>query len=1222
MYSLRFRGIFLSIAIVLSLNFGLTISAPAQRYLGSIQGEVTDVTSAKIPGAVVTAVENSTHFTATVKTNGSGSYTFAALDPGTYTVTSTAPGFKTVTTNNVTLTAGQLQQVDFNLSVGEATETVEVIGSNSLLDTGSANIATTLSAQEVTDIPNEGRSPYVMATLAVGVLNGGSGGYFQGKSSGFTNPFSGVAVQINSNGNAGHNRLTLNGIPNDPPERFSGATYAGFTPSPEAVQEVKVGTSAFDAQVGHGNGTVTNVVVRNGTNKLHGSAYVVFQDTYLNANLYERVPNQNLCYAATAGCTNTIAPTRRNNDQLNQSGFVVNGPVFIPKVYNGHDKTFFMIAYERYASHQSTQYTGLMPDTRIRSGDFGELCNDNFDATGKCIAGSGRQLYDPNYAVASSTTPRTVFFPFNKITKNSLGVARALNPAGAALLSYMPCQNVYSGGCGAPYLVNGSVPNFNYIGVPNSFPNTYPSIIGRLDQALGQKNKFSIILFHAALTQSSPLQGFPKGVGPSGNNEGGYVVSRRTMGGSLDDVHQFSSNMVLDSRFGITWHPFSLENHFSRNFDLSSIGISSAGLPYQTFPGITNDSDGPTLTSGAGGSQNASQVSTGMTGSLEEILARTFGRHSVRFGFEGNLLNYNAQTSESGFTGMVFDRTFTQLTPGAGDATSGNSLASLLLGDQTSTQYSINPSFALHQLYIAPFVQDDWRVSERLTLNLGFRWDYESPYTERYNKFVDGFCTTCANPLVPGTTGGLLYATANNRHPYQNDFNNFQPRIGAAYQLFPGTVVRAGYGIIYFNTLETPVGTGFSSTTGGTGTGLSGSNVSNTTYLPITTLDNPFPTGVVPATGNTLGLGTGVGTAITFIDPNHRQPKTQQFSASLQQQFIGNLQLQIAYVNNRPSQLEVNQDINMMPQQYYSTSTDPATNLAHQTLLNTSVTNPMAGKVPNNTNLNKPTIPQNLLYKPYPEFTNVNDNFQSIGYQRLDALQIQVSKPMKHHFSFQGSFTWDKLISHTSFANNFGAGSTLTGFVDPGASLFGNVFGTVELPSFLSKPYYERLLLGGWKLNTVMRAQNGPLINAPGSVDQIGDPMAGAPRNFQRMFNTCYETQTGATVTTSTTANGCDGTSSSSTPAYRQRYSFTLQSNPVFINERQRIFPLVDVSMFKQFIVREGVNFEIRGEFFNVANRPNFGGPGTGLNSTTYGVVTLTQANDPRIGQLTARINF
>jgi hypothetical protein len=124
------------------------------------------------------------------------------------------------------------------------------------------------------------------------------------------------------------------------------------------------------------------------------------------------------------------------------------------------------------------------------------------------------------------------------------------------------------------------------------------------------------------------------------------------------------------------------------------------------------------------------------------------------------------------------------------------------------------------------------------------------------------------------------------------------------------------------------------------------------------------------------------------------------------------------------------------------------------------------------------------------------------------------------------------------------------------------------------------------------------------------------------MFNTCYETQTGATVTTSTTANGCDGTSSSSTPAYRQRYSFTLQSNPVFINERQRIFPLVDVSMFKQFIVREGVNFEIRGEFFNVANRPNFGGPGTGLNSTTYGVVTLTQANDPRIGQLTARINF
>ncbi len=245
-------------------------SAPsyAQQYLGAVSGEVQDATHAKIAGAVITVEENSTHFKTTVRSNGAGAYTVPGLNPGTYTVTAASQGFKTASQSNVTLTVGQLQQVNFNLSLGEATETVEVTGSNSLLDTGSAQIATTLDQQEVVDLPNEGRDPYVQATLAVGVTNNGSGGYFQGHSSQFTNPFSGVAVQIASDGIAGHNRLTLDGIPNDPPERLSGATYAGFTPSPEAVQETKVSTSIFDAQIGHGDGTVTNVAVRSGANQL------------------------------------------------------------------------------------------------------------------------------------------------------------------------------------------------------------------------------------------------------------------------------------------------------------------------------------------------------------------------------------------------------------------------------------------------------------------------------------------------------------------------------------------------------------------------------------------------------------------------------------------------------------------------------------------------------------------------------------------------------------------------------------------------------------------------------------------------------------------------------------------------------------------------------------------------------------------------------------------
>jgi hypothetical protein len=278
----RFFRPFATCAVFLTLALGAAMDAGVQRYLGSIQGEVTDPTGAKVPGATVVAQEIATHFKTQGTSNEAGLYNFPSLNPGTYSITVTSSGFRAETITSVVLTAGQLQNVDVKLTVGAATETVEVVADNSLIDTGSANIATTLSTQEVTDLPNLGRNPFVQANLGAGVIDVGA--YFTGKASGFTNPFSGVAVQITTDGSSGHNRLTIDGIPDDPAERFSGASYTGFVPSPEAVQEVKVQTSIFDAQVGHGNGTTTNTVVRNGTNKIHGAAYYAFQNTYLNAN--------------------------------------------------------------------------------------------------------------------------------------------------------------------------------------------------------------------------------------------------------------------------------------------------------------------------------------------------------------------------------------------------------------------------------------------------------------------------------------------------------------------------------------------------------------------------------------------------------------------------------------------------------------------------------------------------------------------------------------------------------------------------------------------------------------------------------------------------------------------------------------------------------------------------------------------------------------------------
>jgi hypothetical protein len=689
--------------------------------------------------------------------------------------------------------------------------------------------------------------------------------------------------------------------------------------------------------------------------------------------------------------------------------------------------------------------------------------------------------------------------------------------------------------------------------------------------------------------------------------------------------------MVLDSRFGLVFHPFGLVYPGSQNFNLSSIGMAGTGLPYSSFPGVSNSDGYASLANGSGG-----QISENTTGSLEEILTKTIKTHTIRFGFEGNLIRYNVQNPQSGFGNFNFDRRFTQKNWQTGDVNSGDPIAALLLGTFSSTSYRISPAYALQQIYAAPFIQDDWRASRKLTINIGFRWDYESPFTERYNKQVSNFCTSCVNPLQSSVTGlplygGLQFTSGSNRYPYASDLNNFQPRIGVAYQLSRNTVIRGGFGVIYFNTLERPYAPGFDQTT---------SYNNYVTNTPVNSLSNPFPAGVVLPTGSSLGLSTLLGQSIDFIDPNHVQPKSTQYTLNVQQQLPGNVALQVAYIGARPTHLEVDHNINLLPAQYYNLGG------AEVNYLNAKVNNPMAGQIPQSTTLNAPTIAQNLLLLPYPEFGSVTEHFSPIGSAPYNALQIQVSKPMKHHFTVQGNLTWDKIMLHNGFIDNYAAAlGRLQSTQDGTPNLFGNIFGTYEFPKFAAAPSYERLLIGGWSLHSVARFTNGNMINAPGNVDIIGDYRQ-PNSSLLREFNTCYQSNSvsGTGVVTYTNVNtkldntntyntvtACDA--QSSTPAFRQRIGYTSQSNSNVLNLRIPLHPLVDASLFKQFIVREGVSFEIRGEFYNIMNTPEWGGPSTSLGAANAGSAAgagslatplgiKNQANDARIGQLTARINF
>ena len=1183
------------LAILLTAVCGVRRGYSQAVYLGGISGVVTDSSGARVPNAAVTATDTTTKFVSKVVTSATGEYRIPFINADTYAVAVSANGFGPQTKTGVVVTAGGTTDVSFTLSVGSATASMTVIADSMQLDTDSGQIATTISTQQVVDTPLIGRNPFIFTTLGAGVF---SPQYMQGKSSSQANQFSGTAVQLYINGITGHVRLTLDGIPDDPAERFSGSGYLGFVPSMEAVQEVKVQNTLFDAQVGHGS-AVENTVLRAGTNQYHGAAYFTFQNTYMDANTSERVPNQN-------GALNPASPTPRTNDQTSQPGFVIDGPVNIPHLYKGHDRTYFMVAYERVQAKlpisSVATVNGIVPTAAQRKGDFSGLCS-SFNSNGICNPGAGQQLYDPTQPTAANGDR----VPF---VNNQIPSSYFAGQVGAALMGLYPQPNT------TPTVTSPA----NYI--PSSgftYDEKYFSIVGRVDQSFSNTNKFNASFFKAILNQLVPNDNFPTPIGASGMD---YTVYRNNVGGHLQDVWMISPTLAVDAHLGLIYHPFGLV-YKGLTYDLGSIGINSNGLAYQSFPGIAlSDPLGTStnpflgLAAGAGG-----QVSTFALISPGVVVSKERGKHNLRFGFDSNFDRYNVQNPQSGMGTFTFNRQFTQKNSSLtcptgetctvnGDANSGYALAAMLIGTPSSGGYSTNVAYALQGIYYGFFAQDDIRATQKLTVNVGLRWDYEAPLTERYNRLVSSFCTTCVNPMQAGVTGlpllgGLEFATYGNRTSFPKNYSNWQPRIGGAYQLMKNLVVRGGFAIVYLNTLENPISTGYSASTGYVAT-------TDNVHLA-NTLSNPFPSGVVLPTGSSLGLATGLGQSVSFNDPNHVQPRDTEWSVGAEYQLPGNTILSVAYVGGKESRMEVSKNINGLPIQYYNNPSEAA-------YLNTKVPNPMYGSklLPASSSINTPTILQSTLLLPYPEFTGVTDAYASVGSALYNSLQISASKRMSHGLSLQGNVSWDKLMNQFSYLNSGqDTFNQLFRSQDSSPTWIENLIATYEIPTMLHS-LVGRTIVSNWKLNTVLRETNGTLVASPGGVTQLRDPRIPHP-SLKKYFNTCYENSAGVLVVGT---GACD--SSASTPAFRQMPSgYWLNTiGPNMEDVRNHLHPILDVSLFKAFKIHESYTFEIRGEAYNIANTPNWGNPNTSVGGTAFGSIVSTQANDPRILQLTARINF
>ena len=1172
------------LTLCLSLFLFHAASLSAQEYLATISGTVTDTSGASVAGASVKVTNTDTNFVSSGTTNESGAYSVPFLVPGTYTVEVTVKGFKPAVQTGAVLHASDKARVDFQLQVGAASETVTVQASGQLLTPGTAAIGQTLEAAQVVALPNIGRNPFIEGDLSAGAY---SNAYMDRAASQYTQPFSGVASQMVINGISDLHRLTLDGIPDDAPERNSAVIYTDFVPSPEAVEEVTTQTALYDAQYGHSDGAVINTVIKTGTNEFHGAAYYIFQNTDFDANYFQ---------------SNAVGGKVGVN-HWNQPGGVFDGPVWIPHVYNGHNKTFFTVAYERVQNNQVDPETTTIPTQAEIAGNFSGV-NDIFDPTSSST-GLGRTQFDGL---------------LNGVATLNVIPAANINPVAQKIL-----QMYY------PSTTTGGTNNFTS---PTLSTNDhYYSFLARVDEQISDREKFNVLFFRSYRDQQLPNP-FPGLIAPTGGSPGfGYYDIRNDLGAQIDWVSVISPTLVLDARAGFLKHPFSLQ-YPGDTYNLSSLGFTGpmvgSTAPASAFPGITFDANFASLENGGGGQQSDATES-----SEAVILSKSLATQTIKMGFEFDSLNYNVISAESNLGTFTFNEQYTEQNynaPGTLGSVKdsdglyqGNPIASFLLGYPTSATAASNAAFpSYQQLYYGLYLQDDWRVTHKVTLNLGLRWDYEQPITARGNNINDGFCFNCANPISPSfasttlfpngfpVSGGLTFASATNRYPFKSDFGDWQPRFGLAFQVTPRMVLRGGVGIMYIPTIDDgQLLSGFSSSTTFDASNNGGETPAGTPN-GAGSFTNPYPSGFILPTGSSAGLETFLGQSVSFEDPQRTVPRLYEGSFSLQYQVAKNTAFEVGYVGNMARRLEVSKDINALPSQYFALGS---------AALTASVPNPMAGKVPGS--LGSTNIPYQDLLFPYPEFGTVTEYDVPVGSSSYNSLQTTITQRVSHGLSINANFTFAKIMDKNWYQNAQNTFDQLTRYQDQQPNHIFNLVLTYAIPVPESMNGWEREVLGGWQFNGVMRWQNGLEIPTPGGTTGVvtgtlgwiplANPAIANPQ-LSSYFNPCYETAAGGLV-------NCTG---SEVPAFQQQSTFTLNSDVPYMDIREPETPLFDASIFKKFQIKERYNAEFRAEFFNVFNTPHFAytsGTYTPGNSQ-YGTIPLTQANDPRIGQLTFRFNF
>ena len=1154
--------------MVISMMCALT--GVAQETRATLSGTITDPTGSSVAGANVRLLNVGTGLEFRTESSQIGQYRFLFLNPGAYKLTAENQGFRTFTRDGIVLATGQAATFDIALQLGSQAETITVVGEAPLIEAEKADRGMVVNRVNLAELPIMTRVPILLVVLAPGVTNNST----RYDWTPFSN--SGLSSWSVNGSRSNSTAFLMDGAPNE--AVYEAQPSVAYVPPSDAVQEFRVVANAYDAQYGRNGGGIISIVTKGGTNEFHGTAYEYLKRPALNATSF----------------SNNAKGLPADNTPLDQYGFTVGGPAIIPKVYNGRNRTFFFGAWEHYYQNQMFPQndTSSVPTVAQRNGDFSQT----FTSDGKLI-----QIYDPLTGRMENNQWVRSPFPGNIIQRSRF------DPVGAKIISLYPEPNQST---------PGSVDWQNNFFLKNNVTwYDFYNVAARMDHNFSDAWR----VYGRYVWNDQLMHQVSNGLeGPAADLREGHKINK---GFLLDALTVLSPTSTFNLRTSVTrW----VQDYKPTNW--GTYNGTTIGWPQSLVSQFGEPNLMPNLSveqyKSMGSSANNVWLAPTTTIAVAPTLTSVKGRHSLKMGLDYRWIRAGKYQPVGGGGIVSFTRAFTRSNYLTQDALSGSAVASTLLGYAASgsVSYIAAPYYRWH--YLAPWIQDDIKLSRKLSVNIGLRWDLQAPVTERYNRMNRGFFAGQVNPIssrinqaaFPGykVYGGIGFAGVNglSRSPYETEWNNVQPRLGAAYQLTPNTVLRGGWGVSYITDVSTGTLYGFNQSTPYVATTDAG-------RTPASSVSNPFPRGILPVPGASAGMETLLGQGPSFADVRGRLSYVHSFSFDIQRVLPGKISLDVSYVGSRTMNSAATKAFNAISEQ--SRALGDPTQGGNPNYLNASVPNPFAGLLPG-TSLDSATVTRQQLLRPYPQFTAFSMQNYPVGKIWYNALQVTLEKRYSHGLTLTATYAFAKNLQALDYMNDQDElpARSLTGFDRPNRLTIAPVY---EFPFGPGRAVLGRSrgvvakLVSGWQfvLNTTF--MRGVPMSTPGGVWLLGDPTLSNPA-WDRMFKTGYIDANGVV------RNVLPGEE----PVFQVQPPFSRNTaSAYFPNLRNRWGNEYNVSLVKTTTIREGMSAQFRAEVLNLTNHPIFpGNPTLSVTAANFGKLFRDngQTNVPRQIMLAVRFSF